>query len=165
MRAYFTLLSRYNNWANQTLYAAIGTLPPEEIARDRRGFFRSISGALNHVLLADKVWLARMLGVEYGWFKSLDQILFDDFEELRREREATDHAILAAIPQLPLTGELSYVNSRREPTVAPWTVVLGHFFNHQTHHRGQAHDMLTQAGGKAPPLDILYFPRDSFQPG
>ena len=165
MQAYFTLLSRYNNWANQTLYEAIGMLAPEEIARDRKGFFRSISGALNHILLADKVWLARMQGAEYGWFKSLDQVLHSDFAELRREREIIDRAILAAIPQLPLTGDLSYVNSRREATSAPWAVILGHFFNHQTHHRGQAHDMLSQAGGKAPPLDILYFPRDSFQPG
>lgn len=165
MRAYFTLLSRYNNWANRTLYEAVGTLPPEEIVRDRRGFFRSISGALNHVLLADRVWLARMQGAEYGWFKSLDQVLYPDFRELRQEREATDRAILAAIPQMPLTGDLSYVNSKGEAAIAPWTVVLGHVFNHQTHHRGQAHDMLTQAGGVAPQLDILYFPRDSFQPG
>ena len=164
MRDHFILFGRYNLWANRTLYAAVATLPPEAIARDRQGFFGSILGALNHLLVADRVWLARMAREDYGWFRSLDQILHSDFEDLRQERDATDHRILAAMSQVPLDGELAYVNSRGESVRAPWTVVLGHIFNHQTHHRGQVHGMLSQAGISPPPLDLLYFPRDSFQP-
>ena len=164
MRNHFILFSRYNLWANRTLYAAVATLPPEAITCDRQGFFGSILGTLNHLLVGDRAWLARMRGEDYSWFRSLDQILHAEFEGLRHEREATDLRILATVPDLPLEGELAYVNSQGQPTRAPWTVVLGHVFNHQTHHRGQVHGMLSQAGVKPPPLDLLYFPRDRFQP-
>lgn len=164
MRNHFILFSRYNLWANRTLYAAIATLPPEAIACDRQGFFGSILGALNHLLVGDRVWLARMLSEDYSWFHSLDQMLHTDFETLRQAREALDQHILATVPTLPLEGDLAYVNSRGEPSRAPWTIILGHVFNHQTHHRGQVHGMLSQAGIVPPPLDLLYFPRDSFLP-
>ena len=164
MRDHFQLFSRYNLWANRTLYDAVAALPAEEIARDRRGFFGSILGTLNHVLLGDRVWFARMMGEEYGWFQSLDQILFAEFDVLRQEREATDRQIVATVAKLPLDGDLAYRNSRGESMRVPRTVVLGHVFNHQTHHRGQVHGMLSQAGYAPPPLDLIYFPRDHFQP-
>jgi len=164
MRDYFSFFSRYNLWANRTLYTTVATLSDDEIAQDRKAFFGSILGTLNHGLLADRIWLARMNKQEYGWFKSLDQILFSDFAQLRSEREQTDRQILTAIPTFPTTGDLAYTNSQGQPTVAPWSVVLGHLFNHQTHHRGQVHNMLSQAGLSPPQLDLPFFPRDSFQP-
>jgi len=160
MRDHFDLFARYNHWANQTLYSAVATLPPEEIGRDRNGFFRSILGTLNHILVGDRIWLARMRGEEYGWFRSLDQTLHSDFIELREARETTDRCILDLVPALPLAGDLAYANSRGEPCSVPRSLVLGHFFNHQTHHRGQVHGMLSQAGANPPALDLLYFPRD-----
>lgn len=163
MNDYFGFLARYNLWANRTLYGAVATLPDEEIARDRNGFFKSILGTLNHVLVGDRVWLARLLGEEYGWFRSLDQILFTDFAQLRRERENADRRIVAEVARLSLSGDLYYINSQGVAVCAPKTVVLGHIFNHQTHHRGQVHGMLSVAGIAPPSLDITYFPRDSFQ--
>ena len=164
MRDHFVLFSHYNLWANRLLYTAVGALPAEEIVRDRQGFFRSILGTLNHGLLADRLWLARMRKEDHDWFLTLDQILYTDFTELRTAREETDRAILEAIPDLPLRGELAYTNAKGESARAPWTVILGHIFNHQTHHRGQVHGMLSQAGHHPPQLDLLYFPRDSFHP-
>ena len=160
MREHFTLLARYNQWANATLYEAISALPEVEIARDRGGFFGSILGCLNHLLVADRVWLARLQGEDYGWFRSLDQCLHTDFGALRHERAETDRRLTAVIGAQPLAGDLDFVNSRGEAQRVPRWIVLDHIFNHQTHHRGQAHDMLSQAGGKAPPLDLLYFPRE-----
>ncbi len=164
MREHFILFSRYNFWANRTLYGALTALPPEEIARDRRGFFGSILGTLNHLLVGDRLWLARMAGEDSGWFTSLDQILFADFDTLRREREISDRKILDLVPALPVDGDLTYRDSRGRPRQAPWPVVLGHLFNHQTHHRGQVHGMLSHAGYAPPPLDLIYFPRNDFQP-
>jgi uncharacterized damage-inducible protein DinB len=100
---------------------------------------------------------------EYGWFKSLTQTLFTDFVQLREQREMTDLLILETIPTLPMSGNLAYTNSQGHPSNTPWPLVLGHFFNHQTHHRGQVHGMLSQAGLNPPQLDLLYFPRDTFQ--
>ena len=163
MHNHFIFFSRYNLWANRTLYAAVSVFSAEEIARDRNGFFGSILGTLNHLIVGDRVWLARMTKQDYSWFKSLDQILFSDFDQLRAEREVTDRQFLETIPTLPVVGELAYTNSQGTPTIAPWNIVLGHVFNHQTHHRGQVHGMLSQAGLNPPPLDVLYFPRDSFK--
>lgn len=158
MREYFSLLSRYNRWANETLYAAVATLAPEEIARDRQGFFGSIVGTLNHILLADRIWVARMLGDDYGWFKSLDQILHDEFPVLRQVRADMDLRIIHVMGYLPLDGELDYVTSKGEAKSVPRPLVLGHVFNHQTHHRGQVHGMLSQIGITPPALDLIYFP-------
>lgn len=71
MRDHFILLSRYNLWANRTLYDAVAILPAEEIRRDRKAFFGSIPGALNRLPVCDRVWLARMRGESYGWFHPL----------------------------------------------------------------------------------------------
>ncbi|MBI3446293.1 MAG: damage-inducible protein DinB [Magnetospirillum sp.] len=159
MREHFNLLGRYNQWANATLYGAIARLPPEEITRDRGGFFGSILGTLNHVLVTDRVWMARLKGEDYGWFTSLDQVLHTDFPTLRSMREEMDRTIITTVATQPLTGDLGFVNSKGLKQMVPRWIVLDHIFNHQTHHRGQAHDLLSQAGGAPPPLDLLYFPR------
>ena len=158
MHRHFNLLARYNQWANQTLYAAIATLPPEEISQDRNGFFRSILGTLNHLLVSDRIWAARLSSHSYEWFTSLDQILYHNFSELSKAREDDDHMIINLVANLSLTDNLAYTNCCNERKSVPINISLCHFFNHQTHHRGQVHGMLSQAGEQPPPLDLLYFP-------
>jgi uncharacterized damage-inducible protein DinB len=158
MNEHFNLIARYNQWANQTLYAAVATLPPDEIARDRNGFFRSILGTLNHLLVADRVWIARLSGENYGWFTALNQILYPEFSELRQAREDDDRTLIKLTANLSLTGNLTYTNCCGEQRCVPISIVLSHIFNHQTHHRGQVHGMLSQAGKQPPPLDLLYCP-------
>lgn len=151
------LMARYNQWANATVRTALTSLPPSAWSEEKGAFFGSIMGTLNHVLVGDRVWLSRMTHTPYEWFTGLDQILFPEQEAFWDARTAWDEHILATIPTLPTEGSLSYVNSRGEPQVTPWPVLLTHLFNHQTHHRGQVHTLISQLGGNAPPLDLLYF--------
>lgn len=164
MRDYFKFLGLYNMWANRTLYEAVATLSQDDIALDRNAYFGSILGTLNHLLLADRVWMARLSQEDLGWFRSLDQILYADFGQLREQREASDQKLVSVIQQTAVTGDLNYVNSQGKAVCMPLSVVLGHVFNHQTHHRGQVHGLLSQVGLKPPALDIAYFPRATFVP-
>lgn len=161
MRDHFARFARYNAWANARLYDAVQALPPAEGWARRKAYFGSILGTLNHILVGDRVWFARMTGGDTCWFTGLDQILHEDMADLRAAREAMDRTIIDAMALLPLNGTLAYRNSRGEAQEKPWTVILAHVFNHQTHHRGQVHDMLSQCGASPPALDLLYFPDDA----
>src|SRR5512139_2176046 len=94
-------LARYNRWMNDKLYALAATLSDETRKRDVGAFFKSIHGTFNHILLADRVWLARFTGVTVPdglmgpGIRSLDQELYGEFEELRRERARTDDELSA----------------------------------------------------------------------
>src|SRR5690606_1839095 len=102
-------------------------------------------------------------GVEHG-VKRLDQILFDDFAALRHAREAEDARILAFIEGCDATrlaSTLQFKTMDGTPSSLPVGPLLGHVFNHQTHHRGQVHAMLTQTNVPAPPLDLLYYLREA----
>ncbi len=158
LRDHFNRFARYNAWANERLYDAVGALPPGQAWLPRKAFFGSFMGTLNHLLVGDRLWFARMTGGDMAWFTGLDQTLFEDFAALRAAREATDRVIIDAVALLPLSGTLRYRDSRGEAREKPWSVVLAHVFNHQTHHRGQVHDMLGQCDQTPPVLDLLYFP-------
>ena len=158
----FRVLARYNAWANRRLYDAVGRLPEEEFARPRRAFFGSICGTLNHILVGDRLWRARIEGHDAG-ISALDQILHPDLEGLRRAREDEDARLIALADSLDaeaLERELAYVSMEGEKGRVPVRWVLTHVFNHQTHHRGQVHDMLSQTDVAPPPLDLIYFIRE-----
>ncbi|MEX0922539.1 MAG: DinB family protein [Rhodovibrionaceae bacterium] len=160
---HFQLLARYNAWANARLYAAVAALPAGDFARDLGGFFGSLRGTLNHNLAGDLIWFRRLTGQGKAPEK-LDSLLFEDLAELRAAREAEDARILAyaaALTPEALAGTLRYRNTRGEPFAQPLPQVLAHVFNHQTHHRGQAHHMLSQLGASPPPLDLLYYLREA----
>ncbi|MGC2854150.1 DinB family protein [Novispirillum sp. DQ9] len=159
MRPHFLRFAAYNTWANERLYAAVSTLPAEEIARDRQGFFRSILGTLNHIMVADRAWMGRITGSDYG-IRALDQILFDDFAELWEARRTFDRVIANVVSSAPLEDELRYRTIGGVDCATPMDVVLTHVFNHQTHHRGQVHHMLGMAGVAPPELDFIYFDRE-----
>lgn len=160
---HFQLLARYNAWANARLYDAVGALPPEDVARDLGGFFGSLLGTLNHNLVGDLIWLQRLTG-EGEAPQRLDAILFDDLAKLRAARQQEDARLLAyaaALTAGALAGALTYRNTRGEAFSQPLAQVLAHIFNHQTHHRGQAHHMLSQLGAAPPSLDLIYFLREA----
>jgi len=153
----FRLMAGYNGWMNEKLYAICGTLSDEERKRDRKAFFRSIHGILNHLLLTDRGWLGRFTGAPWT-FRSLDQELYADFEELRRERAHTDAAIeqyAAALTAERLCEDFSYTTYAGRKFTHPLGPALTHLFNHQTHHRGQAHAMLTAAGQQTSDTDLF----------
>ncbi|HWA73063.1 MAG TPA: DinB family protein [Polyangiaceae bacterium] len=146
--------ARYNRWMNDRLYAHAATLSDEARKRDAGAFFKSIHGTLNHLLLADRVWLARFQGVVVSdefmgpGIRSLDQELYANFEELRRERALTDEELstfVAALSPERLSAPLVY--KRLGKTIeAPLWWAVAHLFNHQTHHRGQITALFTQQG-------------------
>jgi uncharacterized damage-inducible protein DinB len=120
-------------------------------------------GTLNHILVADRIWMHRFTG-EGGVAKTLDTILFEDFDALRNARRAEDERIVRyaeTLSEAALAGTFQYTTvtnpTRMEQLLAP---ALDHFFNHQTHHRGQAHGLLTAITGTAPSLDLLLFQRE-----
>lgn len=159
---HFRTLGRYNRWANRRLYDACAQLDDNEYRKPRPAFFGSIHGTLNHLLVGDRVWLGRIERVPSG-VERLDQILYDDFAALRAAREAEDQRILALVDRLDeaaLAQELDYANMAGKPQRTRLDWVLVHVFNHETHHRGQAHGLLSQTV-VAPPLDLIFFLREA----
>jgi uncharacterized damage-inducible protein DinB len=160
-RSYLTAMVAYNAWMNERLYAVCAEMTDEERKRDRGAFFRSIHGTLNHLLLGDLIWLGVFTGSPPA-FRSLDQELHADFAELRAARARLDGDIQAWAEGLTherLAGDIAYysmsVGARRK--LAMWHAVV-HFFNHQTHHRGQLTTLLAQAGKEIGPTDLHRMP-------
>lgn len=155
------LLARYNAWMNDKLYAACATLSDEERKRDRGAFFRSIHGTLNHVLLADSVWMGRFESKPFA-FSSLDEELHASFDELRAQRARVDERILRwadGLTDAALDAKLPFTSGLTKRTHAPilWKIVA-HFFNHQTHHRGQLTTLLSQARVDYGVTDLFLLP-------
>ena len=158
-KPHFETLARYNRWANRRLYDAAAQLSDAQFREDRGAFFRSMRGTLNHILVADRVWLERIEGTGPKP-SALDETLFDDFAGLRAAREAEDERILRVLASTPaerFASVLSYRSMAGTPHALPFAQVLTHVFNHQTHHRGQAHTLLSQFGLAAPSIDFVYF--------
>lgn len=160
MLEHLRLLSRYNQWMNDKLYNTAAQLPTDELAKDRGAFFGSLQGTLNHVMVADIIWLQRF-STHPAQHPALDQIrampkpqalaqtLLDDFTALRAERRRLDDTIITWCEQLDtsdLNHKLAYHNMKGEAAVKNFADLMLHFFNHQTHHRGQATTLLSQQG-------------------
>lgn len=161
--AYMQVMAAYNEWQNRSLYDAAADLSDAERRKDRGAFFRSIHGTLSHVLWGDRAWLCRFTDSPAPPVGIKDSpSLFEDWNILRAEREKTDAQILAwanAMTIAGIEGGLTYFSgaAQREISLPRW-VLITHFFNHQTHHRGQAHAMLTAAGAKPEDTDIPFMP-------
>jgi uncharacterized damage-inducible protein DinB len=159
VKSHFERMARYNRWANRRLYGAVAQLEPEDFTASRSGFFPSIAKTLNHIIIADRVWMGRFVG-KLSVHKSLDEMPYDDFAALTTAREAEDQRIVAFFKELPparLKGVLDYTNMAGEAKSSEMLPLLAHFFNHQTHHRGQAHAMLSSTRVAPPALDLVYF--------
>ena len=153
---HFQTLARYNTLANAKLYDACAQLSEAERICTRPAFFKSIHGTLNHIMVGDRIWLTRFKG---GSIPStgLNAILYEDFNALRTARMVQDEhieAFAAGLTQEFLARSLQYVNNQGRQLDDPADLLVAHFFNHQTHHRGQIHDMLTQTNIAPPSLDI-----------
>lgn len=159
---HYRMFAGYNAWANARLYAAVAQLSDDEYRADRGVFFRSLHGTLNHLLATDRIWMQRFSGGGSAPDR-LDAILFEDFTELHAARRAEDQRIVGYVNGLDdaaLAGSISYRRvSTPEPQLQALAPALAHWFNHQTHHRGQAHAVLTGFGRPAPELDLLFYQR------
>lgn len=159
MLEFFKELGLYNRWANQRLYQAAAGLPSMLYRKDQKAPFRSIHGTLNHLLVVDRLWLYRL--TTKGTMPSkLDEILYDDFQSLKQARQAEDERLLWYIDSVPaatLAKDFTYRDMDGNPQHQELQLLLAHLFNHQTHHRGHTHLMITQSGHEAPPLDLVYY--------
>jgi uncharacterized damage-inducible protein DinB len=161
--AYVQRMARYNRWQNENLYGVADRLSDAERRRERGAFFGSIHKTLSHLLWADRIWMSRFTDVpppECGIPGSV--ALYPDWQPLQRERAAFDETIIGWADRLDsswLEGELSWFSGalNREVTKPKWLLIT-HVFNHQTHHRGQVHCMLTQAAGKPHDTDLFIMP-------
>lgn len=162
--AHFRTFAGYNAWANRRLYDACAALPVEEYQRPRASFFGSIHATLNHILVGDRLWNGRLTGNLAIGITALNQILYPDLATLRAAREAEDKGLIAFLEGRDdawLEGMLDYRNMAGETRQDPLRIVMAHIFNHQTHHRGQVHGLLSQTAVPPPPLDLIYFTRES----
>ena len=162
VRQHFQMFASYNRWANTQVYEAAAALSEDELNRNTGAFFGSMIGTLNHVLVADRIWLRRFTG-EGAALSKLDTILHADLPSLRAAREAEDARIVTWIDSLSdkeFRGRFTYTTVTDMRTVSQRLApALAHFINHQTHHRGQAHTILTSLGQPSLGLDLIYFQR------
>jgi uncharacterized damage-inducible protein DinB len=160
MTHHFRMFADYNCWANARLYDACALLSDEEFRADKGAFFGSAQGTLNHILAADRIWLKRFTGTGDAP-TSLNAKLHDSFADLRAARKAEDQRILDWVDGLTdadLSAIISYTPvSTPDKIQLPLGPVLAHVFNHQTHHRGQVHTILTSLGQPSIALDLVYF--------
>lgn len=169
----FALLAKYNEWMNTKLYEAAASLPEEELLADRKAFFGSIIGTFNHLVVADTIWLKRFATHPAGFAtlapiaalpapNALNDIVFADLAALTERRKMLDQIILQWAAELihrqteaHLETVFHYHNTRGIPAQKRFGSVLMHFFNHQTHHRGQLSALLFQAGMDPGVTDLL----------
>ena len=163
MKSHFEMLARYNKWANARLYGMAAQLPDEGYRKNVGAYFGSLHRTLNHLLTADRIWMRRLTGMgEHP--NELNAILFDDLPSLRSARQAEDARIVAFVEGLAeadFQKQWDYQTLNGSPQRQPVGEILAHLFNHQTHHRGQAHTVLTVLGVAEPdPLDLLLMLRE-----
>jgi uncharacterized damage-inducible protein DinB len=162
---YVHLMARHNRWQNTNLYSAAGTLDDAARRQGRGAFFGSIQATLSHLLWGDTMWMSRFDGWEKpevgipgsgGWIA--------DWDVLKDRRGKADRRILdwaTRVTDEGLAADLTWYSgvAGREVT-KPLSLCVAHFFNHQTHHRGQVHAMLTAAGARPGDTDLFIMPDD-----
>jgi uncharacterized damage-inducible protein DinB len=162
-------MARYNQWMNDKLCVAAASLPMQELRADRKAFFGSILGTLNHLLVADIIWLKRFARHPAGLPaleavcrlddpQGLNQQMCGDLDELATQRRMLDQVMLdwtAQLSEADLDLTLHYTNTAGIAANRNFYGLLVHFFNHQTHHRGQATTLLSQAGMDVGSTDLL----------
>jgi uncharacterized damage-inducible protein DinB len=160
---YVQRMARYNRWQNENLYGVAERLSVEEREKERGAFFGSIHKTLSHLLWADRVWMNRFTDQPRPPGGIRDSVtLYPDWRVLSDERARFDQSIIAwanGVDNAWLAGDQTYYSGAagRDLTRPRWLLVT-HLFNHQTHHRGQIHCMLTQAGGKPHDTDFPLTP-------
>tara|TARA_R110000823_G_scaffold303527_1_gene424929 strand:+ start:994 stop:1542 length:549 start_codon:yes stop_codon:yes gene_type:complete len=169
LKNHFELLATYNQWMNSKIYEAAGQLSETDLAKDRGAFFGSILGTLNHILVGDTIWLKRFAThpscvsslqevANLPNPTSLSQIAFDDIGSFSENRAWFDRQIISWIAELTeedLDFVLSYHNTKGIPANRRYSSLVLHFFNHQTHHRGQVSTLISQAGVNIGVTDLL----------
>lgn len=158
--AYVRTMARYNAWQNRSLYAAAAALDDVARRQDRGAFFQSIHGTLCHLLWADRMWLSRFAGTPKPAVRIHESAgLITAWDDLVVERQTFDATLTDwadTLSQDWLSGDLTWFSGATQREMSkPIGLLVTHMFNHQTHHRGQVHAMLTAAGAKPEDTDLM----------
>jgi uncharacterized damage-inducible protein DinB len=157
------MMARYNAWQNGGLLTLVAAMSEEELRRDRGAWFGSILGTLNHILWADRVWLGRIQAAmpDIGGIPTSVNLTTTPaaWAEARQEADQNLSDWAAALAEADIARDLTWTSfSGGPPRTQPMGVIVTHMFNHQTHHRGQVHAMLTAAGLRPPATDLVAMP-------
>lgn len=157
----FRFLARFNQWVNERLYSVVAALPDDEYRREMGAYFGSVHRTLNHILVIDRMQLCRFTGDSVDDIAAGDTILHASFADLQKARETMDRHIILSVDGLDesVLGKTYTFTAKatgRKVSMIGRHILLA-MFNHQTHHRGQVHCMLTQLGHSVPPLDVPVF--------
>ena len=169
LRDHVVLMAAYNEWMNARLYEAAGKLSSQKLLADRKAFFGSLMGTLNHIVVGDTIWLKRFAAHPANHVtldpvrqlpapSSLNQILFTGLVALSNHRKFLDRVIrqwAESLAERDLQHVLRYANMKGIVSNKRFSSLVMHFFNHQTHHRGQATTLLFQAGQDVGVTDLL----------
>ncbi|MBL8269409.1 MAG: DinB family protein [Steroidobacter sp.] len=162
-------MASYNTWMNTKLYQAAGELSASELSENKGAFFGSVLGILNHLVVADRIWLQRFSEHPSRHEalsdvrllpkpQALNEILFADFKELSEHRRMLDAVIerwVGSLTEADMDQAICYANSKGVRFCRRFPSLVLHFFNHQTHHRGQATTLLSQFGKDVGVTDLL----------
>ena len=161
---YVKLMARYNAWQNQSLYREAGKLSDAQRREDKAAFWKSIHGTLSHLMWADQLWMTRFGFDTHPRTRSNTGALasYADFAELQTDRFKHDAFIsdwADMLKPVDLEGDLTWHSriNNKDITKPRW-VAIAHIFNHQTHHRGQVHAMLTAFGARPDDTDLAFMP-------
>ncbi len=162
--SYICQMARYNAWQNRSLYGAADQLSDTVRRQDQGVFFGSIHNTLNHLLWGDQIWMSRFAGAAQPLAKNIadSTAQYPDWDDLKRERAAFDVIIQTwaeTVDGQALSGDLTWFSGaiQRHVTKSVSLCVI-HMFNHQTHHRGQVHALLTRSGAKPEDTDLFVMP-------
>jgi uncharacterized damage-inducible protein DinB len=167
MLARYRMFAGYNAWCNERLFDASARVSDADYRANRGVFFKSLHGTLNHLLVGDRIWMRRFTG-DGEIPARLDEILYDNFDQLRAARRNEDEHIrsyISALSEADLAKTIRYraPSSIRKISNSRSPRRLDHFFNHQTHHRGQAHALLSAITGNdlTPSFDLIIYQRET----
>lgn len=159
-KSYVTTMARYNAWQNSQLTAIVTKMDHDALVQDRGAFFGSILGTLNHLLWGDRMWLSRFGADVDAPARGDTTKLTPTIAAWSAERFQVDGRTMIwakGLHNIDLAGDLSWYSGGHDKTLTrPLALCVAHFFNHQTHHRGQVHAMLTAAGQVAPVSDLVF---------
>lgn len=162
-KSYVLTMARYNAWQNRQLTPIVTKMEKDALDLDRGAFFGSILGTLNHLLWGDRMWLARFGADVEAPERGDTTTLNPTITAWSAERFQVDGRLTIwadALHNIDLAGDLTwYSGGENRDVTQPMWLCVSHFFNHQSHHRGQVHAMLTAAGQAAPISDLVFMPR------
>lgn len=163
--AYVIEMAAYNVWQNNGLYRVVQAMDEADVRADCGAFFGSIFGTLNHLLWGDLLWMSRFDGGPAQSPVIADSAAFaatvGDWVDQRIRTDARIVTWAAGVTASDLSGDLTWFSGSLNAEVAkPTATCITHFFNHQTHHRGQLHAMLTAAGQTPDATDLVFMPKD-----